>query len=291
MIKYKFRTILRFLIGAGDKESLKDAIQRRKFKILSKLPHKSYGKDGLKNKLINLGIKTDDCIMVHASWRSFIGFKGSPNDVVNLLIEIVGPNGTVLMPANSDHKSIKFDVLNSPNLSGVLSKTFCSLNSVKRSCGSHFSVAATGKLASELLKGHKYSIYGFDDNSPYGKFSQIKDSKVLFLGLGNQPTKISLFHRVGFLKRFDNYFKEHFEYGDDKILIDEYGSIINSRVMIRKGLKNSDRNIISIFNKIPNENRRTTKVGHLNIVILDTHESLKVAMECAEKGLFMYAKK
>lgn len=285
------RKIIRKIIIARDGESVQDTLQRYKYKFLKFFPHKKYDENELKEYLIRLGIKKGDCIMIHASWRSFVGFNGTPKNVINLILDILGDKGTLLMPANGDNKSLTFDPNTSPNLSGVLSKVFCQMEGVTRSYGAHFSVAGKGLLAKEILSSHQYSKYGFDALSPYGKFSSVPLSKVCFLGLGSKPSKISLFHIVGYLLRDDEYFKGVFVEGPDKKIVDNFGNEIFCKNTLRKGVKNSRRNIVNILSKIPVEYINKSKLGYLDLVLLSSDKSLETAFKCAENGLYMYSKK
>ncbi|MGF1834824.1 AAC(3) family N-acetyltransferase [Photobacterium sanguinicancri] len=287
--KQNLKKILRLVLLAKEKESIEDALVRRKYQLISKLPHKKYDYDDLKQHLILLGIVRGDCIMVHASWRSFIGFKGTPQDVINILIELVGPEGTILMPANGDHKSSTFDPETSPNLSGVISKIFCSEYSAIRSRGSHFSVAAKGRLQHDIISNHMESTYGFDDFSPYGIFSKVKNSKVLLLGLGNKPTKISLFHRVGFELKDNDYFSNIFIEGPKVSVIDSLNQVKICPTIKRYGVKNSKKNIRHIYKLIPCRNE--LKLGVLDLISIDTELSLETGLDCAKKGLYMYSNK
>ncbi|HBC3535261.1 TPA: AAC(3) family N-acetyltransferase [Vibrio vulnificus] len=271
-------------------ETISDAISRHKYKLLSRFNLKTYTLDDIEKILRDAGINEGDCIMLHASWRAFSGFESSPEELILLLLRIIGDDGTLLMPCNGSHKDNFFDVKNSPNYSGVISQVFMKMEGVKRSVGGHFSVCAYGKLRDELLDEHINSIYGFDDSSPYGKFSQL-ESKVLFMGLGKKPTKISLFHRVGYVLRKEEYFKSIFSEHKKVLVIDENNNSVEKSILNRVGFKNCSKNIRKIFDSIPASSRFYSKIGLLDIVLLDTQESLRTAFLCAKNGVYMYKKK
>lgn len=97
------------------------------------------------------------------------------------------------MPCCSE--SIEYiDIFNSKSEAGVLSEVFRNNVNTKRSLSSHFSISGRGKLSNYFLNDHIYSYYTFDEYSPYSKFVKTPNSKILFLGLGKTPTKITAFH-------------------------------------------------------------------------------------------------
>lgn len=286
--KFKPKHIIRTLFRVRKNESFDNAIVRHKLNFRSIFPYKKYGCSELEAALREVGLTQGDCVMVHSAWRPFAGFSGSPKDVIDILIKIIGDDGTLLMPCNASNKIDYFDVKNSECISGVLSSTFLKYPDAKRSCGSHFSVCGRGKYRNKILDSHIDSEYGFDDKSPYGIFSSI-DGKMIFLGLGDKPTKISIFHRVGYLMREEKYFKSIFKNKKKIIVKDEFGNEHVRYAMQRSGVKNSSRNIRNIFMTIPKENRRHINLGLLDIVCVDTIPALKSAInQATNHNIYMY---
>ena len=175
------REIVRRVLFSRENEKIDDTLTRHKYNVLKRLSNKKYTKYDLEAEFQNIGIERGDCLMVHSSWRAFSGFEGTPDDVIDILERLVGREGTILMPANDKPKQQSFDVVKSPNFSGVLSRCFTLKPEVNRSAGGHFSVAGKGALANDILKDHYKSEYGFDNLSPYGKFATSPQAKVVFL--------------------------------------------------------------------------------------------------------------
>lgn len=63
-----------------------------------------------------------------------------------------------------------------------------------RSCFPKFSMCGYGKHAEEILNKHKNSLYQFDENSPYSIATKEYNAKVLLMGMGKRPHKITVFH-------------------------------------------------------------------------------------------------
>ena len=282
----KLKFIFRKLIGAKEKEGIVDALIRKRIKVEKKFYRKNISKIELKDTLIKMGIKKGDNIMVHASWRQFYNFLGKPQDVIKILKDIIGPEGMLLMPSYGSDR-LYFDVENTPSSAGVLSEVFRLGKNTYRSACTHFSVCAYGKNASEIIEEHFFSEYGFDNRSPYYKFTKLENSKVLFMGLGKEPTKISLFHCAGYL------LKDKIDYSSE-VLSKEYTSvlIINNKkykkdMIIRtKGHKNNNKVFKKIFRNI--KTRKHIKLSNLDLVWIDAREGLNKAIEFAEEGIYCY---
>ena len=238
------RKFLRKIIGAEDKETISDSLNKKKYKFLKKINRRSFDKIELKKGLEKLCLKDGDTVIVHSAWRAFIGFKGSPEDVINAIYEIIGKEGTILMPAFSGNKN-EFHYCDS-SCAGVISEVFRKKYNVIRSLDTNFSMIGIGKNAKDLLTEHIESKYYFDEKSPYYK-SVKNNAKILLLGLGKRPHKITLFHcityelknemecyrRVYNIKRkvriFDKNKKEY-----TKIIIDRNPLFQNNKNKFRK---------------------------------------------------------
>ena len=115
--------IIRKMFGARNNESFRDALDRHKTKIKKKIYRQKFSVEDLKQKIEDCGISDGDTVMVHSSWRNFFNFDGTPEDVISVLEDIVGKNGTIIMPCFGADRN-QFDIKNSPSAAGVLSETF-----------------------------------------------------------------------------------------------------------------------------------------------------------------------
>lgn len=286
MIKKNIRVFIRKLLRVRKYENINTAIDRYVINFLKVFNKKTFTREDLSRAIRECGIEKGDTIMVHASWRNFYNFLGLPEDVIVIIREIIGDEGTILMPSYGSNR-LYFDVDNTPSSAGVISEIFRKEENIYRSACTHFSVAAQGPLAEQLTKDHLKSEYGFDNYSPYYKFSQLDNSKVLFMGLGPKPTKISLFHCAGYiLKKTDPYLNDLLSYKyDSKLVIS--GQEYTKKMVIRKpGHSNNNKVFRRILSSI--KNKKQTKVQNIDLVTIDAKEGLKRAIEFAENGIYCY---
>ncbi|MEP7225105.1 MAG: AAC(3) family N-acetyltransferase [Actinomycetota bacterium] len=118
---------------------------------------------------------------------------GTPLDyarsILNLLLDLVGDEGTLLMPTDSvkgyfdfSHRGEVFDYETMPSRRGLVTELFRQLPHTVRSVNPNYNLTARGPLARELIEGHSLSEYTMDVNSPWYKLNDV-GGKVMLLGL------------------------------------------------------------------------------------------------------------
>ena len=155
--------------------------------------------------LSEVGVRKGQAIMVHTSLRSLGFVCGGAQVVIEALVEAVGSEGTIIMPAQS-WKNLDpaagvhwegpehwwplirenwpaYDKDITPtNTMGAVAEMFRKWPGALRSDHPARSVAAWGKHAEYLTAGHDLSNI-FGDGSPIGKLYEL-DGLVLLLGVG-----------------------------------------------------------------------------------------------------------
>lgn len=282
------RFFVRRLIRAREGETINDALDRNWTAIEKKIYRETFSENNFSDALCKCGIQKGDTVLVHGSWRKFYNFQGPPERIIKVLESLVGETGTLAMPCyGADRKY--FDVQNTPSSAGVLSEIYRVQPGVKRSACTHFSVAAKGRLADKLIAEHHLSQYGFDEYSPCFKLAGIPDAKIVFLGLGREPTKISIFHCAGaVLRESDPKLK--------KLLSNQYESVLvqngieeKKQMYIRQpGHGNNKKVFRQIFRSI--KNKTYFKLSNLDIVVVDAKEAFSQSIEYAKAGKYCYKK-
>jgi len=128
-------------------------------------------KEDIKRGLRKLGLKKGDVIGVHSSLSSFGYVEGGADAVIDALVEIVGDEGTIVMPTYStNRKDIKrtrrevdlgvtwkseilpYDPEKTPCWTGRIPETFRKRKGAVRSLDPTHSLAALGPKANELVQ-------------------------------------------------------------------------------------------------------------------------------------------
>ena len=139
-------------------------------------------------ELSTLGVLAGDTILVHSSLSSLGHVPGGAETVVRGLLEAVGPDGTLLMPALSFHQHPPdlHDTRRTPSNVGVIPEHFRLRPGTVRSLHPTHSVCGVGRQAAELLSRHA------DDSTPCGPSSPLNlmlgvGAKIVMLGCGLRP--------------------------------------------------------------------------------------------------------
>ncbi len=151
----------------------------------------SFGPAELKALLLQLGIARGDVVMVHSSFDSFEGFQGSIADAIQVLQDVVGSDGALLMPTLPFSGSVigyarinrVMDVKHTPSRMGIISEAFRRLPGVTRSLHPTHPVAGWGAKAAPLLKTHPFAKTPCGEGSPFAELVGA-DGKILLLGVG-----------------------------------------------------------------------------------------------------------
>jgi aminoglycoside 3-N-acetyltransferase len=129
-----------------------------------------------------LGIGRGWLLQVHSS-LSRLGFvEGGAETVVDALLEVVGPEGTVMVPTFNHGSADLYDPRETPSVNGAVTETLRQRSGAYRSLHPTHPYAAIGRQAEELVAGH-LEVETFDRRSPLGKLADL-GGYVLLLGVG-----------------------------------------------------------------------------------------------------------
>jgi aminoglycoside 3-N-acetyltransferase len=146
-----------------------------------------------------LGIAHGDVVFVHSS-ADDLHLQFSSMVVLTMLLDLVGPKGTLLFPTYPKLGSYEFlasgqvfDVRKTPSYTGLITELARRHPHGVRSLHPTKSVVAIGQYAREITASHHLSPYPYDRQSPYGKLLDY-DAKVV--GIGVSTRVLSFVHFV-----------------------------------------------------------------------------------------------
>jgi aminoglycoside 3-N-acetyltransferase len=127
--------------------------------------------------------------LVHSSLSALGYVPGGTGAVIGGLLETVGLEGTLMMPAHSweqmEAGCRTFDARATPSCVGVITEAFRLWPGAVRSLHPTHSVAAFGPQARELTEGHELATTPCGAGTPYARALE-QDCQILFLGVGLQ---------------------------------------------------------------------------------------------------------
>ena len=137
-----------------------------------------------------LGVREGGVLLVHSSLSALGHVDGGPETVIQGLLDALGSEGTLLMPALSYETVIRgssiFDVRYTPSNVGAIPEYFRTRPGTRRSVHPTHSVCAVGPMVGALLDDHPLDDTPCGPRSPFHKLRDV-GGQLLMLGCGLRP--------------------------------------------------------------------------------------------------------
>ncbi|HCL30929.1 MAG TPA: AAC(3) family N-acetyltransferase [Candidatus Latescibacteria bacterium] len=137
-----------------------------------------------------LGVRESGVLLVHSSLSSMGHVEGGPETVIDGLLQALGSQGTLLLPALSyatvGAEQTHFNRETTPSCVGAITEYFRTRSGTKRSGSPTHSVCATGLLADQIVADHHLDTTPVGARSPLRKLPEL-GGQLLFLGCGLRP--------------------------------------------------------------------------------------------------------
>lgn len=170
------------LLGQGD---VRGFVRTRQLWLSKKIYRRPVLVSELRQRLIDLGVTKGKTLWVQSSWNEFFNVPMHPSEVIHLLRDLLGPSGTLVMPAfpiDQDPAKV-FLVDRAPVYTGLLCEVFRRTPDVRRSIHLGSSVCAIGPNAEFLIKDHHLTAMPWGKDSPFCRLMEV-DALILGLGAG-----------------------------------------------------------------------------------------------------------
>ncbi len=140
--------------------------------------------------LTEVGVRASGVLLVHSSLSALGQVPGGAQTVIQGLLQALGRQGTLLMPALSyervTSKNPVFDVRRTPSNVGLIPETFRRRPATLRSMHPTHSVCAVGPRAKPLLENHDQDTTPCGPHSPFHRLPDV-GGQILMLGCGLKP--------------------------------------------------------------------------------------------------------
>jgi aminoglycoside N3'-acetyltransferase len=176
------KRLARKLLGQGD---LRGFVRKRKLWLSKKIYRRPVSIAELRQRLIDLGVTPGRTLWVQSSWNEFYNVPMRPSEMIGLLRDLLGPNGTLAMPAfpiEQDPDKI-FLVDKAPVYTGLLCEVLRRSPDTLRSIHLSSSVCAVGPNADFLVRDHHLTLMPWGKNSPFCRLGEV-DARMLGIGAG-----------------------------------------------------------------------------------------------------------
>ena len=186
MIRRKIKTFTRMI----SPEPIKTFLQAKREKQISRT-EQTITKHRIIKDLKKLGLDQGDIVFLHSSLKSIGYVEGGAATVIDAIIEVLSPSGTLIVPTFSLKKSIYktcmdktyiFDPQTTGTTIGIIPSTFLQYPDIYRSIHPTHSVSAVGKHAEYITEAHHLAPSIFGPDSPWDRLMKL-DGKIFALGL------------------------------------------------------------------------------------------------------------
>jgi aminoglycoside N3'-acetyltransferase len=170
------------VLGQSD---VRGFVRKQKLWLAKKIYRRPVAIADLRQTLIDLGVTPGRTLWVQSSWNEFYNVPMRPSDMIGLLRDLLGPNGTLAMPAFPIHHTPDkvFLVDRAPVYTGLLCEVFRRTPDIRRSIHLSSSVCAVGPNADFLVRDHHRTLMPWGKDSPFCRLGEL-DARMLGLGAG-----------------------------------------------------------------------------------------------------------
>lgn len=279
--------IFKKITGVKDISAIKKNVHKKFCMIFY---HQKYNTDQIISVMKEMGMKKGCTICIHAAMKEFYNYQGTAEELIQEIMDVITPEGTLIMPAYPNARKIQdenfiFDIDKEPTQAGHLAETFRKFPNVIRSINVQHSVCAWGKNAIWLTKDHHKCSNCWDEDSPWFRMTTL-NALVFTLGLSSNYigtfdhcVEAVLYKEYPYWAQFFNV-KQNYHYKDTNGTIKEYTSLTGNIEQ-----RTREKRLIKYFTSDMYEKR---KVSNLLIKRFSAKPCLKKMVELGRKGITMY---
>jgi aminoglycoside N3'-acetyltransferase len=281
VIRSSAKRLAQKILGRRD---LRGYVRKQKLWLSKKIYRRPASIAELRQQLVDLGVTPGRTLWVQSSWNEFYNVPLRPSEMIGLLRDLLGPGGTLAMPAFPiDQNPDKlFLVDKAPVYTGLLCEVFRRQADTRRSIHLGSSVCAVGPNADFLLRDHHLTIMPWGKDSPFCRLGEL-DARMLGLG-------------AGFSFMTPLHTAECLLYDEVPFFRSVFDGTISYRWQRANGEAGEHRYMRRIGDIRPQRLRRhfgpdicvDAKISNLSILAADAKPFIERAVNLGRKGITMY---
>lgn len=283
-----------FGIPMGVNFSTENIIHYNRVRLGKYLYHKKYTALDVIEVMKQIGLKKGGVVMIHCSWDEFYNCVDSPETLINCIIDVIGPDGTLCMPSIPFLRGKKpFNVKRTVTSAGILAETFRTFPNVKRSIHVQHAVCALGPQSDYLLSEHHIGETCWDTHSPFYRLSEV-NATVFAIGLGKYWPGTEIHCVESILRKDIDYYSDLFETTKTEFFYVDYDgetkSYYNYDLKKTKGCRReiSYRKCKRIVKK--NLEPQYAQISNLQLASFDASKVVGTLLSLAKRGIDVYGK-
>lgn len=277
---------IKSMTGVKDISLLRKRIKQRYGKFFY---HKKYTANDLVGIMCDMGMKHGSVVCIHASMMEFYNYVGTAKQLIDLIIEKIGPEGTLMMPAfpihaSQDEGEFIFDVANDRTGAGHLAEEFRKYPGVKRSYNVRHSVCAIGAHVDYLLKEHHCGHDCWDKHSPWYRLCELDG---LVFNLGMPRSYMGTFHHcVESILQYEHPYWKQFFNKKKKYLYSIDGENFEYTEYCSELLRKTRKKKVTRY--FTASEWRISRLSNLEIKVFYSKNALSKMLELGRSGISVY---
>lgn len=258
--------------------------------IKSKLYRQKYNTSDLIDLMIAMGLKAGATVCVHSSSRQLFNYTDSLEALINAVINVIGPDGTLIMPAIPksnffENETNIFDIEKEVSSSGAMTEIFRNYPGSHRSRIAQASAVALGKNAQFLTEDHIISFDPWDKNSPWYKMCELD---ALVFNIGMPRNYIGTFEHC-----VESLLRKHHPYWEQFFLWERKTRFLDARgVVCSHTYKTTNIPRVpfepTIFKHLTSKEMRIKKISNLEVKVFYSKACLNKMVALGRKGVSLY---
>jgi aminoglycoside 3-N-acetyltransferase len=281
LVRRRIKHFAQTFLGQDD---LRGFVRKQKLRLSKKIHRRPVAIAELRQLLIDLGVRRGRTLWVHSSWNEFYNVPLKPSEMIELLRDLLGAEGTLGMPAfpiRQDPSRV-FLVDKAPVYTGMLCEIFRRQRDVQRSIHLSSSVCAVGPHADYLVRDHHLTDMPWGKNSPFLRLTEL-DTRILGLGAGFEymtplhAVECILYDEVPFFHRvFDGTIKYRWQRANGESGEHEYRRRIG------------DIRPLKLRRHFGPDICVDAKISNLRLLAMDAKPFIEHAVMLGRRGITMY---
>ena len=238
--------------------------------------------------LRNSGISKGDTIMVASSWDAIRNSETSPAKLIEELRNLIGPTGTLAMPAwaamSGQEQDYLFKVDTQPTTAGIINETLRRTPGVRRSCNPFYSVCAIGPQAEFLLDHQHKSEFSWDEFCPYLRIVAVPNSWFVGIGVGPAVKVATSHHVIESILKNHPFFRRLYRNNLSYEFISKYHGSGQGQLRASTSIANSLTLRSGYADKF-----KEAVIGDVTVYAIKAYDLVEATLKMALRGRTMYA--
>lgn len=289
-MKSKIKRFVRRVLGFYDNSpvSMENFLYDWRLRIGPLIYKKKYTAHDIVQLMKKRGMQEGSVVFIQSRWAEFYNCISTPTELVEEILKVIGPTGTLAMDCEPYKKDGKiYNVKRTPTTMGLLAEAFRRYPGVVRSRNQRHSVCAIGAQSEYLVSEHHLGETAWDEKSPYFRLAELKGF-LFCMGLGDYYQGTIQHCVESLLKNEIPYYHDIFKTEKTEYHYIDYDGIQKS--YWNYDLAQPRTSSYRLTRKISKKylKGKTSQISNLHIVSFETKEMLETMLKLARKGIDTY---